>query len=52
MECLHSQNTMNIGIINEEVPTKNDELRVMTFNNQDATISFKSQVIRFCFIQK
>ncbi|CAM4751654.1 unnamed protein product [Rotaria magnacalcarata] len=43
MECLHSQNTMNIGNVNEEVPTENDELCVMTFNNQDATISFKSQ---------
>ncbi|CAF3428476.1 unnamed protein product [Rotaria socialis] len=35
---------MNIGNVNEEVPTKNDELCVMTFHNQDATISIKSQI--------
>ncbi|CAF3966934.1 unnamed protein product [Rotaria sp. Silwood2] len=44
MEYLHSQNTIKIDNINEEAIAENDELSVMSVNNEDTTISLKSQI--------
>lgn len=49
MECLHSPNTINVSHVTDEVSAENDELCVMSLNNQDTTISLKTQVIECSF---
>jgi len=45
MEYLHSSNTINI----DNVHDKNDELSLTPVNNENVTISSKSQVIEFLY---
>ncbi|CAF3509105.1 unnamed protein product [Rotaria sp. Silwood1] len=44
MECRHSQNTIKIDNVNEEIIAENDGLSVMSVNNDDTAISLKSQI--------